>query len=207
MLGVYIMQDNGDLYDSAVQVVLSEKRVSISLIQRKLKIGYNRASLLVQQMEQNKIISSPDDTGFRTVIVDNGDYISSEKIKKENSKRHSNKSKTSLLDKIVYSLFFIIFIPVIITMLIDNLKESSRKEKEREKQIENIMLCEEMIKSSLKRPATYKTGIFSKDIETINMKTRITIKFEAKNGLGLPIEQIGVCVFDEKGLADFNIYD
>lgn len=59
-----------DLYDRAVEIVLRDKRVSTSYIQRKLSIGYNRAATLVERMEEDALISAADRVGRRTVLVD-----------------------------------------------------------------------------------------------------------------------------------------
>src|SRR5262249_50198085 len=57
------------LYDQAVQIVLQTRRASISNIQRRLKIGYNRAARIVEDMESDKIVSSMGSNGNREVLV------------------------------------------------------------------------------------------------------------------------------------------
>jgi S-DNA-T family DNA segregation ATPase FtsK/SpoIIIE len=61
-----------DLYDQAVAVVLRDKKVSTSYIQRRLQIGYNKATSLVERMETEGVISSPNHGGKREILVDNG---------------------------------------------------------------------------------------------------------------------------------------
>jgi DNA segregation ATPase FtsK/SpoIIIE, S-DNA-T family len=61
-----------DLYDQAVAVVLRDKKVSTSYIQRRLQIGYNKAASLVERMETEGVISAPNHGGKREVLVDNG---------------------------------------------------------------------------------------------------------------------------------------
>jgi len=58
-----------ELYDSAVAVVLKNRRASISLVQRNLRIGYNRAARLLEQMEQSGIVSSMQSNGNREILV------------------------------------------------------------------------------------------------------------------------------------------
>lgn len=58
-----------ELYDSAVAVVLKNRRASISLVQRNLRIGYNRAARLLEQMEQSGIVSSMQSNGNRDILV------------------------------------------------------------------------------------------------------------------------------------------
>ena len=57
------------LYDQAVAVVLQNKRASISLVQRHLRIGYNRAARLLEQMEQSGLVSSMSGSGNREILV------------------------------------------------------------------------------------------------------------------------------------------
>lgn len=56
------------LYDRACQIVLTEKKCSISYLQRRLGIGYNRAANIVEQMEREQLVSPPTATGKREVL-------------------------------------------------------------------------------------------------------------------------------------------
>jgi S-DNA-T family DNA segregation ATPase FtsK/SpoIIIE len=57
------------LYDQAVEVVLKTRRPSISLVQRHLRIGYNRAARLIEQMERSGLVSAMNGAGGRDVLV------------------------------------------------------------------------------------------------------------------------------------------
>jgi len=57
------------MYDQAVQVVLKNRRASISLVQRHLRIGYNRAARLLEQMEQSGVVSPMQSNGNRDILV------------------------------------------------------------------------------------------------------------------------------------------
>ena len=57
------------MYDKAVGVVLESRRASISYVQRELRIGYNRAARLIEQMETAGIVSAMQNNGNREVIV------------------------------------------------------------------------------------------------------------------------------------------
>lgn len=59
----------GDLYDQAVAIILRDKKVSTSYIQRQLRIGYNRAADLIDKMEAEGIISRPNISGKREILV------------------------------------------------------------------------------------------------------------------------------------------
>jgi S-DNA-T family DNA segregation ATPase FtsK/SpoIIIE len=59
------------LYDQAVAVVLKNRRASISLVQRHLRIGYNRAARLLEQMEQSGVVSTMHSNGNRDILVPN----------------------------------------------------------------------------------------------------------------------------------------
>lgn len=59
------------LYDEAVQIVMESKRASISLVQRRLRIGYNRAARLLEDMEKAGLVSEIQPNGLREVLVEN----------------------------------------------------------------------------------------------------------------------------------------
>ena len=65
--------DNGGekdaLYDQAVQIVLETRRASISSIQRRFKIGYNRAARLMEDMEKAGLVSAMENNGNREILV------------------------------------------------------------------------------------------------------------------------------------------
>ena len=60
------------MYDQAVAVVLKTRRPSISLVQRHLRIGYNRAARLIEQMERAGLVSPMQTNGNREVLVPAG---------------------------------------------------------------------------------------------------------------------------------------
>ncbi len=59
------------LYDQAVDIVVKSRRASISLVQRNLRIGYNRAARLVEQMEKAGIVTPMQSNGNREVLAPN----------------------------------------------------------------------------------------------------------------------------------------
>ncbi len=65
-----------DLYDKAVAIVLRDKKVSTSYIQRRLQIGYNRAATVIERMEEEGLISSASQSGKRTILVGDSDQVS-----------------------------------------------------------------------------------------------------------------------------------
>jgi len=62
-------EETDELYMEAVKLVMAEKRASTSFIQRKLRIGYNRAAEIIEKMEQNNIVSKADKVGRREVLT------------------------------------------------------------------------------------------------------------------------------------------
>ena len=64
-----IAGEKDPLYDQAVEVVLKNRKASISLVQRHLKIGYNRAARLVEDMEKAGLVSSMSTNGQREILV------------------------------------------------------------------------------------------------------------------------------------------
>jgi S-DNA-T family DNA segregation ATPase FtsK/SpoIIIE len=64
--------DNGEsdpLYDEAVAFVLETRKASISSVQRKLRVGYNRAARLIEQMEASGVVSAMSNNGSREVLA------------------------------------------------------------------------------------------------------------------------------------------
>ena len=66
-----IAGEKDPLYDQAVEVVLKNRKASISLVQRHLKIGYNRAARLVEDMEKAGLVSAMSTNGQREILVPN----------------------------------------------------------------------------------------------------------------------------------------
>ncbi|HEX7682210.1 MAG TPA: DNA translocase FtsK 4TM domain-containing protein [Trinickia sp.] len=62
-------EESDPLYDQAVEVVVKHRRASISLVQRHLRIGYNRAARLLEQMEQSGLVSAMSSNGNREILV------------------------------------------------------------------------------------------------------------------------------------------
>ncbi len=61
--------ESDPLYDEAVEIVIKTRRASISLVQRNLRIGYNRAARLIEEMENAGLVSSMQSNGNREVLV------------------------------------------------------------------------------------------------------------------------------------------
>ena len=61
--------ESDPLYDQAVQIVLQHRKASISLVQRHLRIGYNRSARLLEQMEQSGLVSPLTANGSRDILV------------------------------------------------------------------------------------------------------------------------------------------
>jgi len=64
--------ESDPLYDQAVAIVLKNRRASISLVQRHLRIGYNRAARLLEQMEQSGVVSAMQSNGNREILAPAG---------------------------------------------------------------------------------------------------------------------------------------
>ena len=61
-------EKNADLYEQAKEVVLRDKKPTISYVQRRLGVGYNKAAGFIERMEQEGIVSAPDASGKRHVL-------------------------------------------------------------------------------------------------------------------------------------------
>ena len=66
--GVYANEAD-PLYDQAVEIVLKNRRASISLVQRHLRIGYNRAARLLEDMERAGMVSAMQSKCNRDILV------------------------------------------------------------------------------------------------------------------------------------------
>ena len=71
----YSMDNNKNdlLYKQALNIVLKERKCSISYIQRRLRIGYNKSANIVEQLENNGILSSPNSQGKREILIKKND--------------------------------------------------------------------------------------------------------------------------------------
>lgn len=69
LLGDSSSAEADPLYDQAVGIVLKNRRASISLVQRHLRIGYNRAARLLEQMERSGLVSTMQSNGNREILV------------------------------------------------------------------------------------------------------------------------------------------
>ena len=65
-------EEAGDYYDRAVAIVLRDRKVSTSYIQRRLSVGYNKAASLVERMEKEGVVSAPNHTGKREILLEAG---------------------------------------------------------------------------------------------------------------------------------------
>lgn len=68
--------DSDELLDKAIRIVLDEGQASTSLLQRRLRIGYNRAARIIEEMEDREIISKKDGTKPRQILIDKNHYES-----------------------------------------------------------------------------------------------------------------------------------
>jgi S-DNA-T family DNA segregation ATPase FtsK/SpoIIIE len=66
------VEDQDPLFDEAVQIVIETRRASISGVQRRLKIGYNRAARMVEEMERIGLVGPAESNGNREVLVPAG---------------------------------------------------------------------------------------------------------------------------------------
>jgi len=63
------IDDLDELFEEAKEIILKEKRTSISYLQRRLNIGYNRAANIIEQMERMGILSPPNAKGQREILI------------------------------------------------------------------------------------------------------------------------------------------
>ncbi len=64
-----VFEELDPLFEEAKKIVLTERKTSISYLQRKLQIGYNRSARVIEQLEQEGILSAPNAKGVREILV------------------------------------------------------------------------------------------------------------------------------------------
>ena len=60
--------EEDELYQTALQIIKTEKKASTSFLQRKLQIGYNRAARIIEKMEEDGLVSQANHVGKREVL-------------------------------------------------------------------------------------------------------------------------------------------
>ncbi len=63
------LNNDDDLYEQALEIVKTNRKCSVTYLQRKLQIGYNRAARLIENMENNGIVSPPNQNGKREILI------------------------------------------------------------------------------------------------------------------------------------------
>ena len=65
------MMDLDPMFDDAARVIIRHQQGSVSLLQRRLKLGYSRAARIVDQLEEVGIVGPNDGSKARTVLIEN----------------------------------------------------------------------------------------------------------------------------------------
>jgi S-DNA-T family DNA segregation ATPase FtsK/SpoIIIE len=66
--------EKDEYYEDAVRLVVQKDKASISMIQRKLRVGYNRAARMVEMMEQEGYVGPSDGNTAREVLIDSDPF-------------------------------------------------------------------------------------------------------------------------------------
>jgi len=69
MSGVGVIGDLDELYDQAKEIILNDQKTSISYLQRKLQIGYNRSANIIEQLQEMGVLSTPNNKGQREILL------------------------------------------------------------------------------------------------------------------------------------------
>jgi S-DNA-T family DNA segregation ATPase FtsK/SpoIIIE len=67
--GVGITGELDELYEQAKSIILSDQKTSISYLQRKLQIGYNRSANIIEQLQEMGVLSTPNNKGQRDILL------------------------------------------------------------------------------------------------------------------------------------------
>jgi S-DNA-T family DNA segregation ATPase FtsK/SpoIIIE len=68
-VGLGVQGDLDELYEEAKEIVLTDQKTSISYLQRKLQIGYNRSANIIEQLQEMGVLSAPNSKGQREIIL------------------------------------------------------------------------------------------------------------------------------------------
>ncbi|MFC1570811.1 DNA translocase FtsK, partial [Candidatus Omnitrophota bacterium] len=76
--GVGVEQEKDDLYLEAVRIVIETKQASVSMVQRKLRVGYTRAARMIDIMEEEGIVGSYNGSKPREILVEDMSQVTQE---------------------------------------------------------------------------------------------------------------------------------
>jgi len=68
-VGLGVQGDLDELYEEAREIILTDQKTSISYLQRKLQIGYNRSANIIEQLQEMGVLSAPNSKGQRDIIL------------------------------------------------------------------------------------------------------------------------------------------
>ena len=69
MVGKGVVGELDELYEEAKEVILLDQKTSISYLQRKLQIGYNRSANIIEQLQEMGVLSAPNNKGQRDILI------------------------------------------------------------------------------------------------------------------------------------------
>jgi S-DNA-T family DNA segregation ATPase FtsK/SpoIIIE len=73
--------EKDDMYDEAVRVVIETGQASVSILQRRMRLGYTRAARIIDQMEQGGIVGPYEGSKARKLLVDRDEWIRNQVVK------------------------------------------------------------------------------------------------------------------------------
>ncbi|HLD69767.1 MAG TPA: DNA translocase FtsK [Candidatus Omnitrophota bacterium] len=76
--------EKDELYDEAVRLIIETNQASVSILQRRMRLGYTRAARLIDLMEQNGIVGPYSGSKPRDLLVDREEWLLQNMNKKEN---------------------------------------------------------------------------------------------------------------------------
>jgi S-DNA-T family DNA segregation ATPase FtsK/SpoIIIE len=72
-----------ELYDEAVRIIMESNQASVSILQRRLRLGYTRAARIIDTMEQEGLIGSFEGSKPRKILIDRQDWLEKEVMQEE----------------------------------------------------------------------------------------------------------------------------
>lgn len=175
------------LYEKALNVVITEKNASISNLQRKLRIGYNTASELLEIMEVSGIISPTNNSRKRTVLLSEVPDTA-----KTLSEKAQNPTWWQTTIVISFFIFFFYFFASCTNHIINAPEDKGSK---------YAFLCQNMALSKLKYPSKAVIKDLKWNWDESKQTFYVYGSYEAMNSLGAIIPNSFSCSYDK----DFNL--
>jgi S-DNA-T family DNA segregation ATPase FtsK/SpoIIIE len=80
---VFIAGGKDELYDEAVKIIMESNQASVSILQRRLRLGYTRAARIIDMMEQDGLIGSFEGSKPRKILIDREAWLQKDMVEEQ----------------------------------------------------------------------------------------------------------------------------